>query len=155
MILTLGIPVQDDKVLLGMKKRGFGAGRWNGFGGKAKEGESLSGCLIRECWEEAGISVNGFSKQAVFRFVFPEESFEVHLFRIESFEGVPAESEEMEPRWFSHEQIPFQDMWPDDQYWFPRFLEGKKFLATFAFKDQNTVIDYSLMEIDELPNEPE
>jgi 8-oxo-dGTP diphosphatase/2-hydroxy-dATP diphosphatase len=24
-----------------MKKRGFGAGRWNGFGGKVKEGETV------------------------------------------------------------------------------------------------------------------
>jgi hypothetical protein len=33
-ILTLTIIYQHPRVLLGMKKRGFGAGRWNGFGGK-------------------------------------------------------------------------------------------------------------------------
>jgi hypothetical protein len=36
-ILTLCVPINDGKVLLGMKKRGFGAGRWNGFGGKMEE----------------------------------------------------------------------------------------------------------------------
>lgn len=30
----------DKAVLLGMKKRGFGAGKYNGFGGKLEEGES-------------------------------------------------------------------------------------------------------------------
>ncbi|KAJ1429629.1 hypothetical protein B484DRAFT_396306, partial [Ochromonadaceae sp. CCMP2298] len=29
------------EVLLGMKKRGFGAGKWNGFGGKMDPGESM------------------------------------------------------------------------------------------------------------------
>ena len=33
--------LKDGKVLLGMKKRGFGAGKWNGFGGKLKEGKGL------------------------------------------------------------------------------------------------------------------
>ena len=27
--------------LLGMKKRGFGVGRWNGFGGKVEPGETV------------------------------------------------------------------------------------------------------------------
>ena len=34
-------------VLLGMKKRGLGAGRWNGFGGKVQLGESVEECAIR------------------------------------------------------------------------------------------------------------
>jgi len=31
---TIIFPIYDDQVLLGMKKRGFGEGKWNGFGGK-------------------------------------------------------------------------------------------------------------------------
>ena len=42
-LLTLVIPVDDDKtrkrVLLGLKKRGFGEGYYNGFGGKVERGE--------------------------------------------------------------------------------------------------------------------
>lgn len=30
----------NKQILLGMKKRGFGAGKWNGFGGKLEENES-------------------------------------------------------------------------------------------------------------------
>ncbi|XP_078221898.1 uncharacterized protein LOC118150622 [Callithrix jacchus] len=37
---TLVLVLQPQQVLLGMKKRGFGAGRWNGFGGKVQEGET-------------------------------------------------------------------------------------------------------------------
>jgi hypothetical protein len=42
-------------VLLGLKKRGFGAGKWNGFGGKVEQGESIRTAAIREMKEEAGI----------------------------------------------------------------------------------------------------
>lgn len=37
-VLTLLLIQQANKILLGMKKRGFGAGRWNGFGGKVETG---------------------------------------------------------------------------------------------------------------------
>ena len=40
-LYTLVLVVQPERVLLGMKKRGFGAGRWNGFGGKVEEGETI------------------------------------------------------------------------------------------------------------------
>lgn len=40
-LYTLVLVLQPQRVLLGMKKRGFGAGRWNGFGGKVQEGETI------------------------------------------------------------------------------------------------------------------
>lgn len=40
-LYTLVLVLQPQRVLLGMKKRGFGAGRWNGFGGKVQEGETV------------------------------------------------------------------------------------------------------------------
>lgn len=47
-ILTLCIIHQENKVLIGMKKRGFGEGRWNGFGGKVQENETIEEAAKRE-----------------------------------------------------------------------------------------------------------
>ncbi len=52
-LLTLCIVHQHPRVLLGMKKRGFGIGHWNGFGGKVEEGESIEEAAKREVKEEA------------------------------------------------------------------------------------------------------
>ena len=41
---TLCFPKRDDLFLLGRKKRGFGAGYYNGFGGKIEDGESFRAC---------------------------------------------------------------------------------------------------------------
>lgn len=46
-LLTLVMVVQPGRVLLGMKKRGFGAGRWNGFGGKVQAGETIEDAARR------------------------------------------------------------------------------------------------------------
>ena len=46
-LYTLAFVLDSRRILLGMKKRGFGAGRWNGFGGKVDPGESIEGAAKR------------------------------------------------------------------------------------------------------------
>ena len=40
MLYILELILKQKKILLAMKKRGFGSGKWNGYGGKVKENES-------------------------------------------------------------------------------------------------------------------
>ena len=47
-LFSLCIIHQDGRVLLGMKKKGFGAGRWNGFGGKVELNEPIDVAAARE-----------------------------------------------------------------------------------------------------------
>ena len=61
-LLTLCIIYQYPKVLLGMKKRGFGAGRFNGFGGKVENGESIEEAAKREVVEEVGLNVKSLKE---------------------------------------------------------------------------------------------
>ena len=149
-IQTLCVIHQHPKILLGMKKRGFGAGRWNGFGGKVKDGEEIEDALIREIWEEAGIVVSKIEHFGILNFEFkhkPENGLiEVHIFKASDFTGEPTESEEMKPQWFHINEIPFDQMWPDDKHWLPLFLEGKKFNGRFLFGDGDEILEMRLDE---------
>lgn len=147
-ILTLCIILQNNKILLGMKKRGFGAGRWNGFGGKLHEGETIEEGLKREAFEEAGIALQKMERIGIIDFEFEGDPkiMEVHIFKVRSFTGEPIETEEMKPEWFSIDKIPFETMWPDDKFWLPLLLEGKKFKGKFVF-DKNTEIIKQKLEI--------
>jgi 8-oxo-dGTP diphosphatase / 2-hydroxy-dATP diphosphatase len=138
---------QHPRILLGMKKRGFGKGRWNGFGGKVNTGETLEKNVLRELKEECGILAKDIRKKAVLNFFFendPEEYIEVNVFGIYAFEGDPIESEEMKPQWFHLEEIPYERMWPDDIYWHDLFFAGKKFKGNFYFKDFDTITNHNL-----------
>ena len=42
--------------------------------------------------------------------------------------------------------IPFSKMWPDDPYWMPLLLSGKKFMGRFEYSDDDTIEEYSLKE---------
>ena len=53
---SLVYPVRKDgRILLGHKRRGMGAGKWNGFGGKREDGETMRECAARELFEESGL----------------------------------------------------------------------------------------------------
>lgn len=143
-VLTLCIIHQGNKVLLGMKKKGFGMGRWNGFGGKIEKSESIEEGAIREVKEEIGVVVNDLKKIGILDFTFENEPkiLEVHIFKAENFEGDITESEEMRPEWFAIEEIPFEQMWSDDIHWMPFFLENKLFKGRFHF-DRPSDAEYS------------
>jgi mutator protein MutT len=113
---TLCFLVKENQILLAMKKRGFGVGKWNGVGGKLKVGESLKKALQREAWEEIGVKPIKFKKVALLDFLFPETPNDINwnqrmnVFLVTEWEGEPSESEEMKPEWFPVNQLPFDSM---------------------------------------------
>ena len=157
-ILTLCMVATDAHILLGMKKRGFGAGRWNGFGGKVEEGETIEQAAVREVEEEVSLTPTAMGKVGILEFSFESEPvvLEVHIFKVSSFSGEPQESEEMKPKWFSWDAVPFEQMWIDDEFWFPYLKEGKYFKGSFLFDAPATaehsgrIIEHTLTEVDAL-----
>lgn len=143
-ILTLCLIVKEEKILLGMKKRGFGAGRWNGFGGKVEEGETIEAAAKRETLEECGLTLTRMEEVGIHEFEFVHDRgtiLEVHVFRGDEWQGEPRETEEMKPQWFTTDGIPYDEMWPDDIHWIPVFLAGKKFRTKFLFGENDTVLE--------------
>lgn len=146
-LLTLVLIHRDHMILLGMKKRGFGQGKWNGFGGKVMEGESIEEAAKRECQEEAGVVPTDMQHVGELRFTFVGgDTHHVHVFSANSFDGNPHETEEMKPQWFSVSEIPYTNMWEDDKYWLPLLLSGKSFNGTFHFDEENKLTEYTVME---------
>ena len=157
-ILTLCIVVKENKILLGMKKRGFGAGRWNGFGGKVEEGETIESAAKREILEECRITPTSIEKVGFIDFKFQNDPkiLETHIYCVNEFEGVPSETEEMKPEWFDIDKIPYDKMWSDDIFWLPLLLKKKKFKGEFLFDRPSDpeysakIIKQTLSEVDSI-----
>lgn len=136
---TLCFPVREDgKILLGRKKRGFGAAKWNGFGGKIEGHETFRQCAVRELWEETGLQANPDDLQLIafldFQYVTaPELNHIGYVYFLHTYKGIPHESEEMEPRWFKPEEFPYDQMWKGDRTWLPMILAGRKIEGTVVF----------------------
>lgn len=80
-------------------------------------------------------------QRALLHFEFdgkPEWNQDVHVFVCEAYSGPePIESEEMAPKWFPLDDMPFEEMWEDDPYWLPRVLEGETVEFSFYFNKKN------------------
>lgn len=138
--------LRDNEVLLVYKKRGHGAGKWNGPGGKIEK-ENPVEAAIRETKEETGVEVNNPELCGIIEFYdVYEQDWIVYIFRSEEFSGEPKESEECFPRWFHLEEIPYHKMWEDDKIWLPLVINKKYFWAKFWFKDEK-MLKYNLQEM--------
>lgn len=144
---------ENNAVLLGKKKRGFGKNKYNGLGGKVDPEETIEKAALRELSEEAGIisTEENLRKVGIFNFYFPIKQHwnqTVHVFIVQRWQNEPRETEEMIPRWFDFDQIPFGEMWEDEYHWLPLILKGKKLKADFYFKEDNeTIKEYKMMEV--------
>lgn len=154
---TLCLLIKEGKILLAMKKRGFGVGRWNGAGGKFDEEKgdiSILDAALRETKEEIGVDIKNPEKFGLFHFKFSDKEKEkwnqdVHLFVSAEWEGEPAESEEMMPKWFSFNEIPYKEMWPDDKHWLPHVLKGNKVEADFLFGENDKILEHNVRIVEE------
>lgn len=147
--LTACFVYEPPRLLLALKKRGFGAGRWNAFGGKLHEGETIEQAAIRETQEEGGILIKQMERVGILDFEPQSTDYilKVHVFIVKEYEGEPVETEEMKPQWFEEKQIPYSEMWHDDTFWFPLFLAGKKFRGGFLFDENDRVVEHQLKEV--------
>lgn len=136
----------DGKILLSMKKRGFGFGKWNGAGGKVHEGETVIETAIREIKEEIGVSVEESDLVKVAEIEYanddPDWGSFVHVFITRKWQGEPSESEEMRPKWFGVNEIPYSQAWDDLVVWLPRVLNGEKLKGTFIYKSDGEHLDH-------------
>jgi ADP-ribose pyrophosphatase YjhB (NUDIX family) len=148
---TLCFLIKDNSILLAMKKRGFAAGKWNGAGGKPKEGDkSIKATAKREMFEETTVIPRKLKKAAVLNFYFETQTDwnqQVHVFITGEWNGTPAETEEMAPKWFNFGEIPYNQMWDDDILWLPEVLNGKIVEGNFLFDENQKMLEHEITEI--------
>lgn len=141
---TLLFVVERDRILLIRKKRGLGAGKINGPGGRLEAGESPLACAIRETEEELGITPSGVTERGTvsFHFVDGYDLFAT-VFFASAYTGTPIETDEAIPIWSPLDAIPYDEMWKDDSLWLPLALDGKRFDGRFVF-DGDAMLWYEI-----------
>jgi len=137
---TLMFAVADGKVLLIRKKRGIGAGKINGPGGKIDPGETPLESAVRESQEELHITPLNPVKMGELWFAMTHiPDIHCHVFMATEWEGEATETDEAVPLWTPIPEIPYDEMWEDDRHWLPHMLDGDKFLARFIFEHEKIV----------------
>lgn len=133
--------IRNGKMLLIHKKKGLGAGKINGPGGRIEPGENPQEAAVREVQEELLVTPIGVRQVGELMFQFTD-GFSIHgyVFTAQDCDGEPQETEEATPLWVSVSDIPYHQMWADDRLWIPWMLRGEKFIGRFIFQD-DTMLD--------------
>ncbi|RYD78309.1 MAG: 8-oxo-dGTP diphosphatase [Verrucomicrobiaceae bacterium] len=122
---TLCFIVKDGRILLIHKRRGLGAGKVNGPGGKLEPGETPLQAAVRETQEEIGVTPLHLEERGIIRFHFTDGySLLCTVFLARDLVGNPIETAEATPFWAPVPEVPYDAMWEDDQYWLPQVLDG-------------------------------
>ena len=142
---TLNFVLQEGRILLIRKKRGLGAGKITGPGGKLEPGESALECAIREVEEELGVTTHGTREAGEFAAQFSDGlAMHVAVFAADDYVGTLRESDEALPLWTELDAIPYAQMWPDNAVWLPELIGRRHFEAHFVL-DTDRLFDAELL----------
>lgn len=141
------------EVLLGLKQTGFGTGKIVGIGGHVEPGESSAQAVVREVYEETGLSVRqeDLTDAGVVQFVFPARAawnMSARLFTTSQWTGEPAASDEIIPEWFRIDALPVERMWQDADHWLPVVLEGGRVNVVVTLNSDNETVASSVSLLD-------
>lgn len=145
---TLLFIVRGREVLLIRKKRGLGAGKINGPGGRLEPGESPLAAAVREVEEEVCVTPSEIEARGELSFDFTDGyRLHAHVFVAFAFSGTPSETPEADPFWCDLGALPFENMWADDALWLPHVLAGRSVRGRFVFEGDR-MLDYALDVVD-------
>ncbi|KAI9558834.1 hypothetical protein GHT06_015623 [Daphnia sinensis] len=130
-VFTLVLVMSKSQILLGLKKRGLGEG---------KELYEESGVVADECdLLQRGIMTMYFSDSEI--------PFKIHVFQCNNYRGEITETEEMKPQWFGIDHIPYDLMWNEARLWYPVFLSGCPFEASFSYDGKGDIIKHVIHQL--------
>jgi len=144
---TLCFLIQDGQILLIRKKRGLGAGKINGPGGRIEPGEEPHECAVRETSEEVGLTPLNVQNRGELHFQFAD-GYSLHcaVFVAHEFTGELLETDEALPIWTPLDSIPYDEMWADDIHWLPGVIQGGTFRGYFHFDGEKMLSKHLLWE---------
>lgn len=108
----------DDYLMLHRvkKKDDLNHDKWIGVGGKFREGESPEDCILRETWEETGLTLTEYRYRGLVTFVSDQAPTEyMHLFTATGWTGSPHPCDEGELAWIEKAALLRLPMWEGDR----------------------------------------
>lgn len=148
-LTTLCYIEKEDKYLMlhrVKKENDCNKDKWIGVGGKFEEGESPEECLLREVYEETGLTLTNYRFRGLVTFVSDEwEGEYMHLFTANAFEGELLEyamkdCDEGELVWMPKNEIEQLNLWEGDKI-FLRLLQEREtfFSLKLRYEGENLV----------------
>ena len=139
---TLCYITRGDEVLMlhrVKKEKDINKDKWIGVGGKFEAAESPDECLLREVYEETGLTLTSWKCRGVVTFLLEENDSVfgeyMYLFTADGFEGELKECDEGELKWVSREFLDSLPKWEGDKIFLDLlWRDAPFFLLTLRYR---------------------
>ncbi|MCI8857879.1 MAG: 8-oxo-dGTP diphosphatase [Clostridiaceae bacterium] len=112
------------------KKNDINHDKWIGVGGKFEDKESPEECMLREAFEETGLTLTDYQYRGIVTFVSDEYETEyMHLFTASAWSGEMSECNEGILEWVPKNQVPELPIWEGDKIFFRLIAENRPFFS--------------------------
>ncbi|MCI5774527.1 MAG: 8-oxo-dGTP diphosphatase [Erysipelotrichaceae bacterium] len=140
-ITTLCYIINKDEVLFllrNKKTNDLNANKYIGVGGKVENGESCEEGIIREIYEETGLTATKVKLQGIITFILPKWEDELcFVYTCEDYQGKIQPCDEGELVWVKKQDIDQLTLWEGDRIFLPYLFDDNKFFVIKLVYDQN------------------
>ncbi len=142
---------QDGKYLMlhrTKKKKDVNHEKWIGVGGKLEAQESPEECVVREVWEETGLTLQEYQLRGIVTYVSAEwETEYMYVFIASKVTGKMRENcNEGDLQWVEKDKMMELNLWEGDKLFLAKMAEGVPFFSAKFVYDNNDLVEYKIKE---------
>ena len=112
------------------KEHDLNQGKWLGIGGKFQDAESPEDCVLRECFEETGLTLTEYRYRGLVTFVSNKAPTDyMHLFTASAWTGAPHPCDEGELAWIEKAALRSLPLWEGDHIFLDLLEQNAPFFS--------------------------
>lgn len=124
------------------KENDINRDKWIGIGGKFEDKESPEDCVLREAFEETGLTLTSYSYRGIVTFISNVcETEYMHLFTADGFTGNISECDEGVLEWIDKKALYDLTLWEGDRIFLKLIATDTPFFSLKLEYENDTLIN--------------
>ena len=121
------------------KKNDMSEGKWIGVGGHVEKGETIDDAVIREVYEETGLTIHSLKCDGEVLFINNDYEEMMYVYEISDFSGELKDCNEGELAWIDIDEMLTLPMWEGDKAYLPLLRRHEYFRLEIRYRDKTLV----------------